>query len=94
MLKSRAELRAPYATKCLYRGIGIENDTQQMQKTPSGYFCSVFLLTPPPQPQVSKTIPGSRECREFNENRENSIAKLPKFFNLTKWLKAKSLFFK
>ncbi len=38
---------------------------------------------------VSKTIPSNREYRELNEVRENSIAKLPNFSNLTKksqWL--------
>jgi hypothetical protein len=38
---------------------GIENDTQQTREPP------------PTQTRVSKTIPGSREYREFNENREN-----------------------
>ena len=33
---------------------------------------------------VSKTIPSNREYRELNEVRENSIAKLPNFSNLTK----------
>ena len=45
--------------------IGIENDTQHTGEAH------------PPQTQVSKTIPGSREYneyREFNEIRENSIS--------------------
>jgi len=68
--------------------IGIENDTQHTGEAH------------PPQTQVSKTIPGSREYneyREFNEIRENSISlnSLNSLISLKKaksqWLMAKSL---